>query len=218
MEALSGSWPLALVICVIVFLAMFYRPIATLIGRAKRAGYGDKSIDFGESAAEAQKKAEEPAAITADTVPAGHAMPPASEVYAPIEQEIRAAFANLKLPPELERAWLTRMVATLRVVHAHENVYRLIMGSQLTLLTRANTATPPDMEAAEALYDEAKAAFPDTYANFDFNNWFRYPVNVGLLRIDDGGLGRPTTLRITPAGRDFLHYLVASGLTMPKPG
>jgi hypothetical protein len=69
------------------------------------------------------------------------------------------------------------------------------------------------MAQARAIYEAAKMQHPEIYANFDFENWLRFPINAGLLQLHDRGLGQPQTVTITPRGRDFLHYLVSNSLT-----
>ena len=214
------AWPSALVTCVLGSLIIFRGPIATVIARIMRAAYGDKSIDFADeqpkAAAEQQKKLEPPATETS-MVPATHALPPPSEVHAPIEREIKEGMTNAKLPVDVEKAWLVRAVAALRISRAHEIVYRLIVGSQITLLLQANTATPPTTESAREIYEAAKTSFPDLYSSFALETWLQFPVNMGLMRIEPASAG-PAKLKITPLGQDFLHYLVDNSLTAPKYG
>jgi hypothetical protein len=71
------------------------------------------------------------------------------------------------------------------------------------------------METARAIYDTAKTAFPEVYANFAFDSWVGYPVNAGLLTRSGT---TPSRLTITPLGQDFLHYLINNSLTAPKAG
>jgi hypothetical protein len=77
----------------------------------------------------------------------------------------------------------------------------------------ARSAAPPDERRARQLYDAAAAAFPDLYRNFAFEDWIRFPINAGLLHPHPNGM-----IRTTPAGEDFLVYLVRNGLTTPKAG
>lgn len=153
----------------------------------------------------------------AEMVPVTHAMPPANVVTADIEAEIETTLKNTNYPPNAERAWLIRTVATLRIQHGHEVVYRLITGSQINALLLANTQIGLDMTRAHAIYDAAANAFPAMYSSFPFNTWVNYPVNMGLLRIEPSGTDA-NTLKITPRGVDFLHFLVNSNLTETKPG
>lgn len=213
-------WPLAVVVVFATFCLIFRKPIARLIERISRAGYGDKSIEFAlpTSTAEQQKVIPAPTEVaSAATVPAQAAAPPTSEVYAGIEKEIFDAIKSANFPPELERAWLVRGIAATRVARAHEIAYRLILGSQINLLLAANSSAPPDMEAVRAAYEAAKSSFPSVYENFSFDTWLNWPINSGLLMVDQSNPAR-SILRITPTGQDFLHYLVTNSLTSHKAG
>lgn len=101
------------------------------------------------------------------------------------------------------------------VLRTHDAIYRLIFGSQLGLLLQANTGAPPNMEQARTVYDNAATNFPDIYSDFSFDAWLDFPRRMGLVRIELVA-DRPALIRITPMGRDFLHYLVNSGLTESK--
>ena len=215
-------WAAAVVIVVVVFLLVFRRSIAGLIDRTSRAGYGNKSIEFGlpTNTAEQQKKTVTPADATASvtTVPAqAVAPPPVSEAYAGIEKQIFDTLIAENYPRDLERAWLVRAIAIARVWRAHEITYRLILGSQLSLLLVANSLSPPDTNAARAIYDNAKAAFPAVFENFSFDTWLNWPINSSLIKADQTNPAR-SIIRITPLGQDFLHYLVANSLTANKAG
>jgi hypothetical protein len=111
-----------------------------------------------------------------------------------------------------------RALAATRVNYGHELVYRLITGSQISLLLAANTPSPPDVMGAQAIYEQAKNMFPDMYKQFSFDVWLRYPIHVGLLRYESLIPNQPAVYRITTIGQDFLHYLVNNGLTAMKPG
>jgi hypothetical protein len=207
-----ASWPLALVVIALFFFFLFRSPISDLVGRVRGMSYGNKSVDMGgqaTGAVEKQKEIDGPAVLAAhDTIPATQMMPPAIEVYAPIEQALRATLKEIDLPHDLEKAWLIRAVATARTQHAHEIVFRLVLGSQITLMLLANTPNPPTTEKAQEIFDQAKTQFPAIYHNFAFEAWRHFPISVGLLRTEVTAAG-VTVFKITPAGRDFLHYLVA---------
>jgi hypothetical protein len=210
METIFSSWPLAWTICAVAALVIFRGPISAAIGRLRGAKVPGASIDL--SSEQEQKKIETPIVTTGVTVPATTALPPPSNIYAPIEQGLKDALATVKLPAEAEKAWLIRFVATGQIARAHEIVYRLILGSQLALLLQANTASPPNRGRAQEMYEAAKTAYPDFYKDFSFEAWIRFPINAGLVREE------ASVLRITPLGQDFLHYLVHNSLTNPKQG
>ena len=221
----NAAWPLAIVVIAIVFFCLFRSPISNFIGRIRGVSYGNKSLDMAGSqtagAVEKQKQVEGPGGRAAvalpDAILASHAMPSPNEVYAPIEQEIQTALTQSQFPADVEKAWLIRFAAAGRVQRAHEIAYRLVLGSQINLMLLANTPNPPTTEKAREIFDQAKSAFPTIYNNFEFEAWRQFPINAGLLRMDVTPAG-VTVFRITPAGRDFLHYLVENALTEGKVG
>jgi hypothetical protein len=214
------AWPLAIVVSIIGLAIVFRKPITAFIGRITRLKYGNGAIETSPEgqkvAVEQQKAAPAPAQGQADTVPASHAMPPPIVIYESIEEGVRRTLASAKAPTDVEKAWLVRAIAVARINHAHEMTYRIIMGSQISLLLFANTNAPPDLQHARALYDQATVSFPELYTNFSFENWVQYPINVGLAGLDNAV--PPSRIRITAIGQDFLHYLVSNGLTYPKYG
>jgi hypothetical protein len=210
MEAIFNSWPLAAIICFVAGLLIFRGPIVALIGRLRRFKVPGGELDL--SGEQEQKKIETTIATTGVTVPATTALPPPSNVYASIEQEIKNAMAASKLPADVEKAWLIRTIATWKVARGHEIVYRLILGSQLGLLLQANTAAPPNTDSAREMYEAAKTAYPNMYKDFSFETWVRFPINAGLVREE------ASVLQITPLGQDFLQYLVRNSLTNLKYG
>jgi hypothetical protein len=210
-------WPLVAFIGFIAALFILRSPITQLIGRARRAGFGDKSIDFSPTTAEQQKTLEPPTSTAvALSVPAEAALPQPMEIYTAIENEMTTALETSKYPPEIQKAWLIRAVAVNRIMRNHEMVYRLILGSQIELLLAANSAPPPDMTRTHQIFDAAKAAFPNIYSNFSFDAWLHYLLNAGLIKSEQ--LGVEQFLRITLLGQDFLHYLVSNNLTNRKVG
>jgi hypothetical protein len=212
MESVLNSWPLAVAICFLAALVILKLPLADLIGRIRSVKVGDHSVDASGDVSEQQKRIETTGTTGSVTVPTTHALPPPSEVCAPLEQETRNAVAAANLPTDVERAWLIRAIAVTRVMRGHEMVYRVITGSQLDLMLKANSASPPNMDKAREIHDVAKSAFPDLYKEFSFETWVNFPIHSGLLREE------ASILRITPLGQDFLHYLINNSLTNPKYG
>lgn len=211
-----STWPIAVVLIVLIVSLVFRGPLASLISRARRATIPGGSVDFGSDPSTTVAKQQESKPVSAAD-PTSLAPPPPSEVYDPIDKELQKTITNTNAPPEIERAWLVRTITTLRVNYAYEIIYRLIVGSQIALILEANTNAPPDTDRARAIFNAAKTSFPEVYANFPFETWLNFPVNQGLLRIEPASTG-PAAVKITPLGRDFLHYLVNAGLTSGRSG
>jgi hypothetical protein len=211
-EALK--WPAVGLVAILIFRST----VASLLARAKSAAFGDKSVEFADPTAlpNAQKKqitveVEEPSPSQAEGPP-----PPAGEPLLAFEERIKSSLAQSHASDEVKTAWLIRGLASERLSRLHEMHYRLITGSQLNLLLQLNTGLPFKLSDARGIYDNAKTNHPVLYTNFSFEDWINWPKNVGLIQFAEM---RPTALvTITPAGRDFLLYLVANGLTGDKPG
>jgi hypothetical protein len=210
-------WPVAFVALFVILTLIFRTPLVALIGRITSFKYGKGAVDAsgGGPTLERQKDLQPPQQQTA-ALPATHAMPPPSIVHASMEQEIQKALTAERRPSDVEKAWLIRAVAVNHLWHTHEVTYRLITGSQINLLLRANAHEQLDMQRARELYDEAKSAFPNLYADFSFDLWVNYSMRRGLTQLDASST--PAQIRITPTGQDFLHYLVNNGLTYQRPG
>src|SRR4051794_12850039 len=111
----SLATPGAFVLGILIFLLLFHRPIAALIDRIRRLGFGDKAIDLADVAQPAQQL-QKLAAKQEVPPPAQHGPPPpASAAVALIETDVLATMKSANLTPENERAWLVRSVATVRL-------------------------------------------------------------------------------------------------------
>jgi hypothetical protein len=216
------AWPLTVLLIALALAFLFRSELRSLINRIRRARIPGSSIDFGDSetVAKQQEKGAPDDVTKPATVPAAPALlpsqlPPPSPLYAPLEQEIQKWLSSV--PQQHRELWLIRLTAINATELGHERVYRLISGSQIGLILQANSITPPTSEQARQMYENAKSAWPDWYANFPFETWINFPLNMKLLYAEAAG-DKPTIFKITPRGRDFLEYLLKSGLTFPKMG
>jgi hypothetical protein len=210
------KWPVAALLGVLVFR----KGIETLLARIQRAALGSRSVDFAEPAALAseQQQQRQIANPTSGEAAGGEGPPPApAPALRLMEEPIAAAVAASNTSEDIKRAWLIRGVAIARLERAHETTYRLILGSQIALLLQANIPIPFDADGARAIYDDAKARYPDLYKTFEFETWLNWPANSGLTIIERDTSNR-SIIKITEIGKDFLHYLVNMGLTSTKYG
>jgi hypothetical protein len=108
---------------------------------------------------------------------------------------------------------LVRILAGMQIAFGFEETYRLIWGSQLSLLNYLNTQM--DGQPAEALrpfYTLAATQYPEAYNGYSFEAWLGFLRDQLLVR-EDGG-----RLRITVRGREFLTYLTRMGRSHNKAG
>lgn len=108
---------------------------------------------------------------------------------------------------------LVRYLAGMQIAFGFEETYRLIWGSQLSLLDYLNSQV--DGQPAEALrsfYVLAASQYPEVYTGYSFEAWLGFLRDHLLIR-EDGG-----RLRVTVRGREFLAYLTRMGRTRNKAG
>ena len=105
---------------------------------------------------------------------------------------------------------LVYAVASLNIQLSHERNYNLIYGSQLQLMELMIGSGIP-VEVARRFYEEAKAAFPEVYRNYTFEQWIEFLLRSGLIAVQDGNYV------LTPYGRGLLKYIVDRHLLTNKP-
>jgi hypothetical protein len=127
----------------------------------------------------------------------------------PFTQKLRADLSGVSPSQQLEA--LPYFVAALGIQLSHERNYIAIFGSQLNLLAQANGASGITPELANALYEQAKAAYPQVYAALRLDQWIGFLITAGLL-IQSGG-----AYVLTSYGRGFIKYLVDRQLPVNKP-
>ena len=108
---------------------------------------------------------------------------------------------------------LVRHLAGMQIAFGFEETYRLIWGSQLSLLDYLNSQV--DGQPAEALrpfYTLAASQYPEAYTGYSFEAWLGFLRDHLLVREDSG------RLRVTIRGREFLAYLTRMGRSRNKAG
>jgi hypothetical protein len=93
-----------------------------------------------------------------------------------------------------------------------EFVYRTIFGSQIALLKSMNVhgGRAPRI-ALEAIYDVAKANFPDLYSKYSLKSWIEFLVAQELISTADHEDFAHTT-----DGKEFLKWLTDNGIREDK--
>jgi hypothetical protein len=210
MESLvqHGMWPLAAVIIAIAGFGIFRAPIAALLNRTKKIGAGGSAIDFSETT-ERQQNNQVTAAKTETASNQITSLGPPSPAVAEMEAQVAERLNAFNDDDAGKISRLKRGLATLALQRDFEIIYRVIFGSQLDLLLKAN-ARPLDNVSVQAIYDEAKSLFPSAHDKGSLEAWLSFPLTQQLLLREDG------LIYATPRGKEFLQYLVEVGLTLPK--
>jgi hypothetical protein len=107
---------------------------------------------------------------------------------------------------------LLYLSAALNVQLSHEKNYNVIFGSQLQLLAQMNVDVGVQPSVAKAIYDAAKAAHPEVYRAYTFEQWIAFLQGGGLIIIAPSG-----NYVLTHYGRGFLKYILDRRLSVNRP-
>ncbi|RWX30664.1 hypothetical protein EHI47_14535 [Rhizobium leguminosarum] len=142
-------------------------------------------------------------------MPGSQLPPPPRVAIQLIEDELRSDLE--KIPQEARVPMLLRALADTRIRAGHEFVYNRIFGSQISALKALNERGPiPDHDAMRE-FEPLKTQFPEVYGKYEFGDWAGWLERMSMVTHQNG------VYAITPLGRDFLFYLVDTGLTENKP-
>ena len=132
------------------------------------------------------------------------------------EQLIRRDLQDLGLSETDPKttALLIRHLAVTQLLHAAEQIYRVIFGSQIGVLKALNTAPSRqcDRSVIEEYYSGAKAIFPELQ-QYPLDKYIGYLVKQNLIKpADPAG----SSYQITQIGKAFLKWMVDMGLREDK--
>lgn len=195
----------AVVILGIAFFIIFRQPIVALIARIRtisRTGITTEAPQR-EATPERDPRAEAEALMRVLD----------NTLIREVEEGITNELRNRNLLGAEAVPVLVRYLAGMQIAFGFEEVYRLIWGSQLSLLHYLNTRVDGDpVEAVRPFYTLAASQYPDAYNGYSFEAWLGFLRDQVLVREDAG------RLRITVRGREFLTYLTRMGRSLNKAG
>ncbi len=137
-------------------------------------------------------------------------MAPASRVGIQILEDELSAMVEA-LEADTRTPVLIRALAETRLRAGHEYVYNRIFGSQIVALKTLNQRGSISEADARREFEPLKTLYPDVYEKYSFEAWNGWLQRMGLVRYQNG------FFEITALGRDFLMYLVETGLMENKP-
>jgi hypothetical protein len=125
------------------------------------------------------------------------------------EEEKKLLTALSEIPENNRMGILLNALAIERLEKHFALIYQTIFGSQLLLLQRINERGGLVSTAeAESFFSEVKSKFSE-YSDWYFEKYSNFLVRNGLLVVSDG-------VQLTPAGKDFILFVVRYGLNTEK--
>lgn len=130
------------------------------------------------------------------------------------EARIRADLAKLHLNEKPEKAvdLIIEHLAISQLLHAAERLYRLIFGSQIAVLNHLNLSGSATEEQIQEFYNRASLRFPGLYSKYSFKEYLGFLKSQSLIATEDNA-----NYTITLAGKMFLQWMVANGISDAKP-
>src|SRR5262245_22436193 len=130
----------------------------------------------------------------------------------PSAQAVRKDLEILSGDQTAQLEALTYAVASLNIQLAHERNYRVIFGSQLQLMALMNVDVGVPPNVAKGVYDTAKAAYPEVYRSYIFDQWIGFLQDTGLITVAPNG-----NYVLSAYGRGLLKFILDQHLATNKP-
>ena len=212
----SSSWPIA--VCIVAWI--FRAPIKALIGRIRELhGFGGAANFSPENALAHQQSADGPANNSLPTLKDTAQSPPVDPVFDDLDNQLAVMLEeHIKGGDKIKLAWAIRQRSISEASRIHETHYRLIFGSQIDALRKLNETGTAPLNIYERYYAEVAAnpAWGDLHKGRTFEQWGEFLVNAAYVILIEGS--EPSTVQITPFGKQFLHWMLLAGATDNKPG
>jgi hypothetical protein len=131
--------------------------------------------------------------------------------YSPITAEIEK---NIKIvaqqnSPNDKEAFYARFIGLGAVAYQHDVTWFSIYGSQLKALTELNPRGPIPVADLKKHYDKACTDYPNTYANYSFEQWLEFmKLRMLIVRYPS------QMVEISFNGKDFLKYIAHVGMNI----
>lgn len=109
---------------------------------------------------------------------------------------------------------LIRNLAYSQAVTVAERLYRLIFGSQISLLKSLNVGPAQTDAEMMRFYQKARKRYPKFYGEYPYENWRDFLLSQGVLVFDP----EKGVYGINQPGRDFLTWIASQGLPEVKNG
>lgn len=190
------AWPVAVTIVIFNLRS----PLSDLIGKIESVVHGKSKVNFRSQ--QSQEKLETPPVnipIPTDAV----GMQQDYEGY--IRRDLEAAV--IEDPVERENILVSHLAST-QINASYERVNSTIFGSQVDLLRALNGAPEPaSRDSFKPFYDGVAVKYKDFYKTYEFEKYFDYLVNMGLL-VQEGD-----RYVLSKLGKGYLIYIAEKGLT-----
>ena len=197
----SIKWPFVAIFGILLLV----KPIANLINRVTKVGYGNKTFEASQQTLTKKKEEQEISEIDRAI---GLFRPETIDMFInAVEEETEIQ----KLKTDIEKIERLKNYSTIIYIMRHfDSIYNSMFGSQIRILERLNTLQPETKESLKFYYENARKNNPKFFENYPYEDYLNFLFNFTLIRIDDG------IIQLTILGVDFLKYLTESNKDVNK--
>lgn len=197
------AWPVALVLCVIVFRKKLTEILPNLKVKHKETELSFRkeqqdattSVEFG---LDVPTPPAPPQESSSPAPPLPYTDPPAPSV-ATVMNTIETQLKNYA--PESRDLILVREVASAQLLRAFEAIFAEIFDSQIRILRHLSSRATMPLNDAEEYFKNTVQIENPILNEWDVERWLKYPVSHGLIKETQDNLA------ITALGRDFLTFI-----------
>lgn len=199
------SWPAVALVFGVIALMLFRKPALAFLDRTHEVGVGN--VRLSARPPERQQAEAPPDLSKTEKLASTFQSPVLIETEQFILKELNA---ESNLPAEREKI-LVKHLAALGIALSFERTYRIIFGSQISLLNLLATVPPQGIENVRPFYEQAKSKDAGLYGQFTFVQWLGFLEESALVT------KQAEKITITVRGKEFLKYLIDAGYTTAKP-
>lgn len=127
------------------------------------------------------------------------------------EQRIRDDIKKANLDSQTALELIGNRLAVTQMSLAAERIYRTIFGTQIFILKNVNSSGPAEREKLLQVYNFAKAANPQIYESYSFEQYVSFLLSQGVLSTNG------ERYFITETGKQFLKWMTDVGVSESKP-
>jgi len=195
---MNMSWPLVALIVIVFFMVLFKKDISLFLGRTQKIGKDGIHTLTVQIQQDPEKES-----LTEKLMKEF-----SSIILREQEDTIRKDLEGNNQQDKINL--LIRRLALNQIILNFERVNAVIWGSQIAILDHLNSRNGDTTETLKTFYDSMARIYPDTFANYSFENYLNFMVGFNLIT------QQQNRYFITNLGREFLVYLAASGQTKSR--
>jgi hypothetical protein len=205
------KWPGVFLLCFLLFIIFFYKPIKTKILEINKVTRKDTGISFAPEQVTSKDKSEK---VEEGVVESNiFSLKLFTEGAKKRIDGIISKESGIESIDSLEEKYkaLYGYTKLIFILNSARIVYLRIFGSQLRILQQLHSMESATKESLKMFYDAAKNAWPDTYKDYTYEQYLNFLVVNDLIVLKG-----ENEVALAPFGQDLLTFIHISKLAVDK--